>query len=652
MREQEERIKWTLVLLGVIPVTWFGLRLCSVWEGGLISLLQSMEDIFSSPWKIRIRENSVRSTLCFLVMYLVSAAALLSSKQNMRNGEEHGSARWGDPHVLNRKYAGKGEEGNKTLTRNVRMGLNSKRHGRNLNVLVCGGSGSGKTRYYAKANILNSCQNSLIVLDPKGELVRDTGKLLQERGYQIRVLDLIHMERSHSYNPFVYLKDDNDVQRLVTNLYQNTSAGGRKGQDPFWDQAGMMLLSALMFYLKYEAREEEQNFSTVLFMIRAGEVKENDDSYQSPLDKLFSRLENKDPDHIALKYYRSYRSGAAKTLKSIQITLLARLEKFNLNSLTGITNCDEMELDLVGERKTAVFAVIPDNDSSFNFIVGLLYTQLFQQLYYRADTVHGGALPVHVHFLMDEFANVALPDSFDKILATMRSREISVSILIQSMAQLKALFEKQWESILGNCDTFLYLGGNEESTHEYVSKLLGKETIGVKIRSSSKGSRGGGNESLQITGRSLLAPDEIRQLDNRYALLFIRGERPVKDLKYDILRHRDLIRTADGGAGPFQYGEDTKSFGSVRPAELTEAVEELEEISQRLFIVTETQIYEYMEEKDREYKEKSINEYTKNEEKNKNKKPPSGEERERSIGRKKVEKGSAPVPVSPLDPEL
>ena len=397
----------------------------------------------------------------------------------------------------------------------------------------------------------------------KGELLRDTGGLLREKGYVIRVLDLVNMDRSHCYNPFVYLKTDNDIQRLVTNLFKNTTPKDSKNQDPFWDQAAAMLLLALIFYLHYEAPPEEQNFSMVMDMIRAGDVKEDNERYRSPLDLLFDKLEMRNPEHIALKYYRNYRSGAGKTLKSIQITLISRLEKFNLESLAGITRYDEMELSEVGERKTAIFAVIPDNDSSFNFLVGVLYTQLFQQLYYQADIVHGGKLPVHVHFVMDEFANVALPDEFDKILSTMRSREMSVSIIIQNLAQLKALFEKAWESIVGNCDEFLYLGGNEQSTHEYVSKLLGRETIDVNTYGQSRGRSGSWSTNWQLTGRELLTPDEVRMLDNRYALLFIRGERPVIDLKYDVLRHPDAALTADGGAEPYRHGEDLLSIASV-----------------------------------------------------------------------------------------
>lgn len=405
-----------------------------------------------------------------------------------------------------------------------------------------------------------NANTSFVILDPKGEILRDTGNLLVEKGYEIKVLDLINMEKSHCYNPFLYLRNDNDIQRLVTNLFKNTTPKGSQSQDPFWDQAATMLLLALVFYLHYEAPPEEQNFPMVMEMIRAAEVKEDDESYKSTLDLLFERLEMRNPEHIALKYYRGYHSGSGKTLKSIQITLISRLEKFNLESLASITQNDEMELWSLGEKKTAIFAVIPDNDSSFNFLVGMLYTQMFQQLYYQADIVHGGRLPVHVHFVMDEFANVALPDEFDKLLSTMRSREISVSIIIQNLAQLKALFEKQWESIVGNCDEFLYLGGNEQSTHEYVSKLLGKETIDTNTYGQSKGRNGSYSTNWQISGRELLDASEVRMLDNKYALLFIRGERPIEDFKYDILKHPNLRFTTDGGAKAYRHGEDLISI--------------------------------------------------------------------------------------------
>ena len=457
-------------------------------------------------------------------------------------------------------------------------------------------------------SIETEADTSFVVLDPKGELLRDTGHLLEEKGYEIKVLDLIDMEKSHCYNPFVYISSDDDIQRLTTNLFKNTTPKGSQTQDPFWDQTAAMLLKALVCYLHYEAPPDEQNFSMVMEMIRAGDVKEDNEEYQSVLDELFERLEERNPEHIALKYYRAYHSGSAKTLKSIQISLVSRLEKFNLDSLAGITQCDEMDLGQIGEKKTAVFAVIPDNDSSFNFIVGMLYTQLFQQLYYQADSVHGGRLPVHVHFVMDEFANVALPDEFDKLLSTMRSREISVSIIIQNLAQLKALFEKQWESIVGNCDEFLYLGGNEQSTHEYVSKLLGKETIDTNTYGRSRGRNGSYSTNYQLAGRELMTPDEVRMLDNRYALLFIRGERPIRDLKYDILHHPNVALTTDGSAPAYTHGEDTRSIASMAFSFDKKAVknaEKMEAEKHEFLLYSEEELEELLDEKEKKGNEET-----------------------------------------------
>ena len=596
-QDKFDRAHIILYCLGILPVVWLALLVAPALGDGLIGFLQKAESIFNDPLHIEICEDSLKTVLIFLVGYAIGIGIFLSNDRNYRRREEHGSAKWGSPGTVNRKYASRNRTENKILTQNVAIGLNGRKHRRNLNVLVCGGSGSGKTRFFAKPNVMNA-NTSFVCLDPKGELLRDTGGLLKAKGYEIKVIDLINMEKSHCYNPFVYLRDDNDIQRLVTNLFKNTTPKGSQSQDPFWDQAATMLLLALVFYLHYEAPPEEQNFPMVMEMIRAGEVKEDDEDFRSTLDILFEKLEGKNPEHIALKYYKSYHSGSGKTLKSIQITLISRLEKFNLDSLASITQNDEMELWSLGEKKTAVYAVIPDNDSSFNFIVGMLYTQLFQQLYYQADVMHGGRLPVHVHFVMDEFANVALPDEFDKLLATMRSREISVSIIIQNLAQLKALFEKQWESIVGNCDEFLYLGGNEQSTHEYVTKLLGKETIDTNTYGQSKGRNGNYSINYQLTGRELMMPDEVRMLDNRYALLFIRGEHPIMDLKYDILKHPNVALTTDGKMPPYQHGEDTRSIAaiSIDPQLLNESVriesethhydiltsEELEEIINKL----------------------------------------------------------------------
>lgn len=551
-----------LYICGLLITVWFALLSAPLLIEGLDCFIREFPNAINNPLKIIWCENSIKTILCLSLIYAGFIISYLSNDSNYRRREEHGSAKWGNAKQINKKYTKGNKYYNKLMTKEVSLNFDGRKHRRNLNTIVVGGSGAGKTRFYAKPNIMNA-NTSLVVLDPKGELLRDTGNLLKANGYNIKVIDLINMENSHCYNPFVYIKNDNDAQRMVTNLFKNTTPKGSSSSDPFWDQAAMMLLMALVLYLHHEAPEDEQNFPMVMEMIRAGEVKEDIDDYKSPLDILFERLEEEKLDHIALKYYKNYRSGSGKTLKSIQITLVSRLEKFNLETLASITQTDEMELDTLGEKKTAIFAVIPDNDSSFNFIVGMLYTQLFQQLYYSADRVHGGRLPVHVHFVMDEFANVALPDEFDKLLATMRSREISVSIIIQNMAQLKALFEKQWESIVGNCDEFLYLGGNEQSTYEYVSKLLGKETIDTNTYGQSHGRNGSYTTNWQVTGRELMTPDEIRMLDNKYALLFIRGERPVKDLKYDILKHPNIAYTTDGGADPYIHGTDKYSLATA-----------------------------------------------------------------------------------------
>lgn len=517
--------KW-LYCLGLIPTIWLALLIAPSVNGGLPQIMKDFSDVIGNPFHITWCDNSIKVIIVFIIGYVMAITIYLSTKKNYRRREEHGSARWGNANEINKKYKQLPMDRNKLLTQNVCIGLNGKKHRRNLNVLVCGGSGAGKTRFYCKPNVMQ-CNTSMVILDPKGEIVRDTGKLLKKKGYEVKVLDLINMEKSHCYNPFVYLKNDNDVQKLVTNLFKSTTPKGSQSNDPFWDTAASMLLLALVFYLKYEAPEDEQNFPMVMELLRAGEVHEDDDSYVSPLDVLFNRLEEREPEHIAVKYYRDYHSGSAKTLKSIQITLAARLEKFNLESLASLTATDELDLPSLGEKKTALFALIPDNDTSFNFLVSILYTQLFQQLFFLADHKYGGSLPVHVHFIMDEFANVSLPDDFDKILSVMRSREVSVSIILQNLAQLKALFEKQWESIVGNCDEFLYLGGNEQSTHKYVSELLGKETIDTNTYGKSSGRSGNYSTNYQISGRELLTPDEVRLLDNKYAILFIRGERPV-----------------------------------------------------------------------------------------------------------------------------
>ena len=559
----DRRAAVILSLIGIIPVVWLGLLIAPSVKGGLPEILTSLMNAMNDPFHIELCEDSVKAVLVLLLCYGMGVGIYFSTRRNYRRREEHGSAKWGSASAVNKKYAQQPKSENKLLTQNVAIGLNAKKHRRTLNTLVIGGSGAGKTRFFCKPNLMQCCRNSYFVLDPKGEIVRDVGELLSQKEYEVRVLDLISMEKSHCYNPFVYLQSDNDIQRLVTNLFKATTPKGSQSNDPFWDTSASMLLSALVYYLHYEAPEDEQNFAMVMEMLRAGAIENEEDSRPTPLDYLFADLEMDRPDHIALKYYRSYHAGSAKTLKSIQITLAARLEKFNLESLAALTCTDELDLASMGEKKVALFAIIPDNDSSFNFLVSILYTQLFQQLFFSADHIHGGALPIPVHFLMDEFANVSLPDDFDKILSVMRSRGVSVSIILQNLAQLKALFEKQWESIVGNCDEFLYLGGNEQSTHKYVSELLGKSTIDTNTYGKSSGRSGNYSTNYQISGRELLTPDEVRMLDNQYAILFIRGERPVLDFKYDILKHPNVALTADGKAGVYQHGAVRSDIATI-----------------------------------------------------------------------------------------
>ena len=527
-------------------------------DKGLINAIPYLNEALNHPFQIQWTDSTLKTIDIFLIIYVLGVGMYLSSAKNYRRTEEYGSAKWANPNTVCKKYANKDYFSNKVFSQNVRMGLDGKKHRRNLNTLVIGGSGAGKTRFYAKPNIMQ-CNTSFVVLDPKGEIIRSVGHLLEENGYVIKVIDLIDMSKSLGYNPFHYIQSDKDVLKLITNLIRNTTPKGSSTNDPFWEKSETALLEALMLYLYHYAPEDEQNFTMVMEMLNYAEVKEDEEDYESPLDELFKRLEMIDSNSLALKQYKIYKQAAGKTAKSILISVGVRLAAFNLEELASLTKYDEMELEQIGERKTALFAIIPDNDSTFNFVVGMLYTQLFQMLYYQADYVHGGELPVPVHFLMDEFANVALPDEFDKLLSTMRSRQIFVSIILQNLAQIKALYKDSWESILGNCDETYYLGGNEQSTHKYISELLGKETLDTNTYGKSEGRSGNYSTNYQQTGRELLTADEVRLLDNNYGLLFIKGERPVKDKKYDLLKHPNIKQTLDGGYEPYIHGQ-TRHF--------------------------------------------------------------------------------------------
>ena len=548
--------KTTLVLLIllVIPVAWFALMLAPLMteEADLASLLEGLNAAMAQPLNIRWVDSSPKFLFLFTGLYATCVLAWAVTRRRTRPLEEYGSAQWGDAKQISKKYASSQSSENLLLTQNFQLGLDSHKHRRNLNVLVVGGSGAGKTRFFAKPNVLQG-NTSFIVTDPKGELCRDTGNVMKSLGYDVKVIDLINMSQSFGYNPLQYITSDNDVLRLVTNLIRNTTPKNANSNDPFWEKSETALLQALILYLVHEAPEEERNFGMVMEMLQAAEVREEDEEYKSDLDILFEALAMRSPDHIAVKQYNIFKMASGKTAKSILVSVGVRLATFNLSEVVRMTDVDEMDIPSIGEKKTIVYCCIPDNDSSFNYLIGMFYTQTFQQLYLLADRKYKGRLPVHVHFLMDEFANVALPDDFEKLLATMRSREISVSIIIQNMAQLKALFKDNWESLVGNCDSFLYLGGNEQSTHEYVSKLMGKATIDTTTHGLNKGKNGSYSDNYQQTGRELLTPDEVRMLDNRYALLFVRGERPMVDLKYDLLKHPNIALTPDGKGKPYSH---------------------------------------------------------------------------------------------------
>lgn len=541
-------------VVGLIPVVWFAILSAPYMYDGLLNAVANISEAMESPFTFVWCDESLRTIFIFLIIYICGIGIYYSNKKNYRRQEEYGSAKWANKRAVNKKYSDQDYSQNKLLTQNVKIGLDGKKHRRNLNTIVIGGSGAGKTRFYGKPNLMQ-CNTSYVCLDPKGELLRDIGYLLEKQGYVIKVVDLINMSKSHCYNPFEYIRDDKDILKLINNLIRNTTPKGSQTSDPFWEKSETALLQALCLYLLHEAPKEEQNFSMIMEMIAAADVREDDEDYQSPLDELFERLSLRNPNSLAVKQYAIYKLAAGKTAKSILISVGVRLAAFNLESIAGLTSTDELELNLVGERKTAIFAVIPDNDSTFNFLIGMLYTQLFQMLYYQADIIHSGSLPIPVHFLMDEFANVALPDEFDKLLSTMRSRQIFVSIIIQNLAQIKALYKDTWESILGNCDELYYLGGNEQSTHKFMSEYLGKETLDTNTFGKSSGRSGNYSTNYQQTGRELLTADEIRLLDNDYGLLFIRGERPVFDKKYNILKHPNIEHTADGKASLYEHGK-------------------------------------------------------------------------------------------------
>ena len=558
----QQKSPWWVWLLPLPLVWWASAGLALRWDAaaGLAGMLAAVNDLLARPFPVYYTPQTPRFLLLGTALYAGIALVVTADHKNARPGEEHGSARWGDVFDLNRKYADKAGP-NLLLTRHFRIGVDGYKHKHNTNILVVGGSGAGKTRTYAVPNVLEAAKAgpdgkgcSLILTDPKSEILRKTGSYLLKQGYEVRVFDLIDPSTSFCYNPFVYVQDDKDVLQLITNLIQNTTPSHAQTNDPFWERSETALLQALMLYLLHEAPPREQTFGMVMELLESAEVREEDEAYQSPLDVLFERLAEREPDSIAVKQYRVFKQAAGKTAKSILVSVGVRLAAFNLPQIDRLTMTDELHLDELGEKKVALFCCIPDSDKSLNYLVGMVYTQLIQTLYRQADRVHKGRLPVPVHCLMDEFPNIALPkDSFLSALATMRSRGIFCSIIVQNISQLKALYKDSWESLIGLCDEFLYLGGNEQSTHKYVSELIGKETVDTTSHSRSRGRSGSYSTSEQQVARDLLTPDEVRLLPDGKSVLFVRGERPVIDDKYDLLHHPCIRYTEDGGALPYDY---------------------------------------------------------------------------------------------------
>lgn len=551
--------KEDLILYGILllPTVWFALLLAPCLGGSLLEVFNRLTEHMQSPFSIEWCQSTPRSLLLCLAIYAFGGIVYFGTRPNLRQGEEHGSAKWGSPKQVNAQVE---QKQSFPLTKHVRLGMDTHKHRRNLNILTLGGSGAGKTRSLALPGIME-CNASFVVTDPKGEILAAVGHLLKEKGYTVKAFNLVDFSQSDGYNPFKYVRDDKDVLRLITNLIRNTTPKGSGGSDPFWEKAETALLESLMFYLLYEAPEEEQNFSMIMKMLSYADVREDKETYVSALDLLFKQLGDNQPMHIAVKQYRIYKQAAGKTAKSINISLAVRLAAFNMDQICSITDHDDMGISELGKQKTAIFAVIPDNDTSLSYLVGMLYTQIIQELYYQADHVYHGRLPIHVRMILDEFANVSLPEEFDKSLATMRSREISATIIVQNLAQLKGLYKEHgWETITGNCDTLLYLGGNEQSTHEYISKLLGKETIDTRTHGQTKGKSGSYSTNMQTTGRELLTPDEVRLLDNSKALLFIRGFPAVMDDKYDLNHHPNIHMTVNGGYPPYIHKGQSYSY--------------------------------------------------------------------------------------------
>lgn len=528
-------------------------------QNGLGELLNNFPLISFKFSDLRWTNDTFHTIIICEIIYLMVFVMLMSfQRKTHRNGVEDGSADYADVTKMQKEFNSKSDL-RIVYTEKFALSVAKKdvyRHNRNYNTVIVGGPGSRKTTGFVYPNLLEASCNP-IILDPKGEVCRNTAKYLEQQGYTIKVLDLKNTERSWKYNPFKYIRPEHaedDVQKIVTAIYKATTPPNSQTNDPFWDDAGKMLLSSLIYLLYYFGADNEKNFPFVLELIRAGRIENSeDDTIKSPLDILFESLEMQYPNHICIRCYKNASSGAGKTQQSIQIALLSRLQKFDVSSVAELMSDDELELEKLADEKVALYCIIPDNDSSYNFIVSLLYIQIFQVLYDIADNQYEGRLPRFIHFIMDEFANVHTPDDFTNILATCRSRNIGISIIIQNLSQLKSRYKDGWENIIGNCDIFFYLGGNEQSGHEYMSKALGTETIDTTNYGRQFGMHGNSSKNFQFKGRELLKPDEIRKMGYEDAILLIKGCPPLVDKKINVFKYKPAKGTAIRGNDKMKY---------------------------------------------------------------------------------------------------
>ena len=559
MRGKNTLTAWIMAGIGAVFVLWLAVLIAPYAEGGLPGILLNMNEITAHPFRLEFCADTGKAVGIFLGGYVLVLLYIFGSQKNFRHGEEHGSAKWENVYLLNHRLHDKEHpDENRILSRHLSITTDQRKLDKNLFTLVIGGSGSRKTRAYVKPNLLQ-CNSSYIIMDPKGELLRDIGNVFKAEGYKIRVFDLIDMLSSFRYNPFIYFKRESDIQGFITNLFANTEDKTKHGGDAFWDKTAKMMLSALMYYVWYECPETEMNFGTVMELILAETVEEGDEAGISATQVLIEELRARSPRHIAVRYFDAYRKGAGETIMSIQESLLSRLEKFLLEDVVNLTTGDELELEKIGEEKTALFIRMPD-DNSFHFLASALITQLFQLMMAQADARSTGSLPVPVHFVLEEARNITLPDSFQNWVATMRSRNITLSIILQNISQIKRMFPDDWESVSGMCDEILYLGGNEQSTHEWISKAMGQETIDNRSYGTTHSWTSGSNSTNeQNSGRALMDVTEVR-LKNKLlkgkigsVIMILADERPIIDEKYDLNRHPRIKLSADGGAPQYSY---------------------------------------------------------------------------------------------------